>query len=152
MKKATPEHTVLTWWKPNLKRKIVRVVREKKICRESYESEIKIFSDRGPSVAHLVGRPTLGFVSGYDFKIMSLSPMSGSAPSSKSAWDSFPLPLPFPLTLPMHMLSLKYINLKIFSDKWKLEAFIANRLNTVKNAKGYSLGWRKMIPEGNSDP
>ena len=51
------------------------------------------------SVAHL----SLGFGSGYDLRVVRLSPELGSVFSVESAGDSLPLPLPTPF-------SNKYIN------------------------------------------
>lgn len=45
-------------------------------------------------------RMTFDFGSSHDLKIKSSSPISGSALSTESAWDSLPFPLPLPPLVP----------------------------------------------------
>jgi len=67
---------------------------------------------RGTWVAQSVKRPTLGFGSGRDLRVVRWSPASGSALSRESACDSLSPPLSLPTT---HALS--QINLFFFLKK-----------------------------------
>ena len=62
---------------------------------------------QGTWAAQPVQHPTLDFGSGRNLRVMRSSPMSDSALSVESTWDSRPLPLPFPC---LHALDLSLIH------------------------------------------
>ena len=74
------------------------------------------FSETGAWVGQLVEHPTLDFSSGYDCRVVRLSPRWGSALSKESAASLFLLLLPLPLPLLSLSVSLSKNLKKEFSE------------------------------------